>query len=73
MVNDPVAEEVKKFSVNIKTSNKIDLGTGTIVRKDGVIATCFHVIKNILKNNQPNTSSAILQDILSIQSRYSRI
>jgi hypothetical protein len=57
MVNDPVTEEVKKFSVNIKTTNRRDLGTGTIVRTEGIIATCFHVIKNVLKHDQSNTSA----------------
>lgn len=50
MDGDAITNQIKQFTVRIKTIDGTDLGTGTIVTKDGVIATCFHVIKDKDKN-----------------------
>ncbi len=46
MDGDPITNQIKEFTVGIKTIDGTDLGTGTILTTDGVIATCFHVIKD---------------------------
>jgi uncharacterized protein YjbI with pentapeptide repeats len=55
MDGDPITNQIKKFTVGIKTIDGTDLGTGTIVTTDGIIATCFHVIKD-KDDNRPYKS-----------------
>ncbi len=46
MDGDSTTNQIKEYTVGIKTMDRTDLGTGTIVTTDGIVATCFHVIKN---------------------------
>jgi S1-C subfamily serine protease len=46
MDGDPITNQIKKFSVGIRSHDGNDLGSGIIVTTDGIIATCFHVVKD---------------------------
>ena len=46
MDGDSITKQIKKFTVGIKAKDGSNLGTGTILTTDGVIVTCFHVIKD---------------------------
>jgi len=51
-------EELEKFTVQIsRLDEEAALGTGILVTNDGLIATCYHVVKSVIKSRSAGSSS----------------
>ncbi len=55
MDGNPITKHIKEFTVGIRAIDGTNLGTGTIVTTDGIIVTCFHVIKNKDESRPPSS------------------
>lgn len=57
-------EELKKYTVQVsRVGEEAALGTGILVTNDGLIATCYHVIKSIIKSKSAGSSNKKYVDV----------
>ena len=50
-------EELEKFTVRIsRVGEETTLGTGILLTNDGLIATCYHVVKSVIKSRSAGST-----------------